>query len=113
MLANLDHTKELGLKIHQALAAGDTEHYAQLMHEHWIAKRERSKGMTNDRIDHWYDVGLKNGAMGGKLVGAGAGGFLMLFAEDPKRVRQAMAAEGLEEVRFRFDLDGSAVVARG
>ena len=68
--------------------------------------------MSNDRVDHWYEVGLRNGALGGKLVGAGAGGFLMFLAEDPKRLRVAMAAEGLNEVRFRFDLDGTTVVAR-
>lgn len=113
MLDNLDHTKALGRSIQDALVAGDTGKYAQLMHEHWMAKRGRSTGMTNDRIDEWYELGLANGALGGKLVGAGAGGFLMLFAEDPRSVRRAMADVGLDEVRFRFDLDGTTVVARG
>jgi D-glycero-alpha-D-manno-heptose-7-phosphate kinase len=113
MLDNLDHTKALGRSIQDALVAGDTAQYAKLMHEHWVAKRSRSAGMSNDRIDEWYDLGLRNGALGGKLVGAGAGGFLMLFAEDPRSVRRAMTEAGLDEVRFRFDLDGSTVVARG
>lgn len=113
MFDNLDHTKALGRSIQDALIAGDTGKYAKLMHEHWIAKRDRSKGMSNDRIDEWYDLGLANGALGGKLVGAGAGGFLMLFAEDARSVRRAMTDAGLVEVRFRFDLDGTSVVARG
>ncbi len=113
MLDNLDRTKELGFQIKDALLANDTARYAELMHEHWVAKRARSSGMSNDHIDRWYDIGRRNGALGGKLVGAGAGGFLMMFAEEPKRLRAALADEGLEEVRFRFDLDGSTVVTRG
>ena len=113
MLSALDHTKELGHEIHDALVSGDTERYAELMHEHWEAKRLRSTGMSNPDIDRWYEIGRSNGALGGKLVGAGAGGFLMLFADDPRRVRKALAAEGLSEVRFRFDLDGTTVLTRG
>ena len=69
--------------------------------------------MTNDRIDGCYAHALKNGALGGKLVGAGGGGFLLFYAEDPLRLRRAMSAEGLTELQFRFDHDGSTVLARG
>ena len=113
MLSALDHTKELGHRIHQALIEGRTEDYALLMHEHWEAKRQRSTGMSNPDIDRWYEIARANGAIGGKIVGAGAGGFLMLFADDPRSVRRALAAEGLSEVRFRFDLDGTTVLTRG
>jgi D-glycero-alpha-D-manno-heptose-7-phosphate kinase len=69
--------------------------------------------MSNDSIDELYRIALDNGARGGKLVGAGAGGFLMFYADDPAALRVAMAGKGLEETRFRFDFDGSAVLARG
>jgi len=80
------------------------------MHEHWERKRRRSSGMSNPHIDEWYELGRRNGAIGGKLVGAGGGGFLMFYAEDRTRLRAAMASAGLEEVRFRFDFEGTRVV---
>ncbi len=113
MLDALHHTKELGLEIKRTLEDGNTHLYGKLMHEHWLAKRERSPGMSNPAIDRWYELALANGAVGGKLVGAGAGGFLLLYAEEPRRVRQALTAAGLNELRFRFDHDGSTVVSRG
>jgi D-glycero-alpha-D-manno-heptose-7-phosphate kinase len=82
------------------------------MHQHWLAKRSRSDGMSNPEINRWYDIALANGALGGKLVGAGGGGFLLFYAEDAAAVRAAMTAEGLDEVRFFFDHDGSSVIVR-
>jgi D-glycero-alpha-D-manno-heptose-7-phosphate kinase len=81
-----------------------------LLHEHWEHKQRRSNGMTNSDIDRWYALGRANGALGGKLVGAGGGGFMMFYAEDHRRLRHAMAEAGLEEVRFRFDFDGTKVL---
>jgi len=107
MLANLHYVKELGLRSKDALIAGRTSEFGALMHEHWEHKRKRSHGMTNPHIDEWYDLGMKNGALGGKLVGAGGGGFLMFYAEDRNRVRHIMTKAGLEEVRFRFDFEGT------
>ena len=72
----------------------------------------RTDGISNAQIDEWYDIARRNGALGGKLVGAGAGGFLLFYAEDPKRVRRAIGDAGLPEVRFGFDHDGSVVLAR-
>ena len=66
--------------------------------------------MSNPRIDELYELGMKNGAVGGKLVGAGGGGFLMFYASDRNKLRRAMANAGLEEVRFRFDFEGTKVV---
>ena len=80
------------------------------MHEHWEHKKRRSGGMSNPQIDEWYRLGMKNGAVGGKLVGAGGGGFLMFMAEDRNKLRHTMAAAGLEEMRFRFDFEGTKVV---
>jgi D-glycero-alpha-D-manno-heptose-7-phosphate kinase len=112
MIENLHFVREVGEASKEALEAGDKKEFATLMHQHWLRKRERSSGMTNDRIDHWYDVGMANGALGGKLVGAGAGGFLLFYAQDPVSLRAAMAAEQLRETRFLFDHDGSVVLAR-
>jgi len=110
MLANLHYVKELGFRCQEALENGETARFGQLMHEHWEHKKKRSGGMSNPQIDQWYDLAMKNGAVGGKLVGAGGGGFLMFYAEDSKRLRRAMTVAGLEEVRFRFDFQGTKVL---
>lgn len=112
MLKNLERTKDLGLRIRRALEAGLPAEFGRLMHEHWESKRSRSNGMSNGAIDTWYEKGLASGAIGGKLVGAGTGGFLMFYAENPSSVREAMACEGLPETRFSFDLDGTTVLVR-
>jgi len=110
MLSNLHYVKRLGYQIRDALEAGQLARFGELLHEHWEHKKRRSGGISNPRIDQWYSLAMKNGAIGGKLVGAGGGGFLMFYAGDRNRLRQAMCAEGLEEVRFRFDFEGTKVV---
>jgi D-glycero-alpha-D-manno-heptose-7-phosphate kinase len=110
ILANLHYVKELGVRSREALEKGDTAGFGALMHEHWQHKKRRSGGMSNPHIDEWYELGMKNGAIGGKLVGAGGGGFLMFYAEDHRRLRSAMSKAGLEEVRFRFDFEGTKVL---
>ena len=110
MLANLHDVKALGLRSRQALEAGDTRQFGEIMHEQWEHKKKRSTGMSNPQIDEWYALGRANGAVGGKLVGAGGGGFLMFYAEDHRRLRGAMSQVGLEEVRFRFDFEGTKVL---
>ncbi|MGA2481383.1 MAG: galactokinase [Spirochaetia bacterium] len=110
MLENLHAVKEMGHRSRRVLEAGKTAEFGALMHEHWQMKKRRSQGMTNDRIDEWYELGRANGAVGGKIVGAGGGGFLMFYAEDRRRLKNAMSAAGLEEVRFRFDFEGTKVL---
>ncbi len=110
MVDNLHYVKELGRRSRGALEGGKPALFGEIMHEHWDRKRKRSSGMSNPKIDEWYEIGRKAGAIGGKLVGAGGGGFLMFYAPEPNRVRTAMAEVGLEEVRFRFDFDGTRVV---
>jgi D-glycero-alpha-D-manno-heptose-7-phosphate kinase len=110
MIQNLHYVKELGCRSQKALESGRTAEFGEIMHEHWLHKRRRSSGMSNSQIDEWYELGLKNGAIGGKLVGAGGGGFIMFYAENRKLLRQAMASAGLEEVRFRFDFEGTKVL---
>ena len=110
MLKNLHFVKELGYRSKEALESGDMILFGELMNEHWEHKKCRSAGMSNPQIDDWYDLAMKNGAIGGKLVGAGGGGFLMFMAQDRNKLRHTMAAKGLEEVRFRFDFEGTKVV---
>jgi D-glycero-alpha-D-manno-heptose-7-phosphate kinase len=110
MIRNLNYTKELGFRSMKALESGDTHLFGELLHEHWEHKKKRTGGMSAGRIDEWYDLGKNNGALGGKIVGAGGGGFLMFYAEDRTKLRQTMAKAGLEEVRFRFDFEGTKVV---
>jgi D-glycero-alpha-D-manno-heptose-7-phosphate kinase len=110
MLDNLHYVKELGYRSRAVLEAGDTHAFGELLHEHWEHKQRRSPGMSNAQINAWYALGRANGAVGGKLVGAGGGGFLLFYSEDHRRLRQAMAEAGLEEVRFRFDFDGTKVL---
>ena len=110
MLENLHHVKDLGLRSRDALVNSDTDLFGTLMHEHWEHKKRRSGGMSSPQIDEWYALGMENGALGGKLVGAGGGGFLMFYAADRNRLRGAMSRAGLEEVRFRFDFEGTKVL---
>ena len=110
MLKNLHYVKELGLRSREALESGNGEGFGKIMHEHWEHKKKRSGGMSNPKIDEWYELGMKNGAGGGKRVGAGGGGFLMFYAGDRQKLRHAMARAGLEEVRFRFDFEGTKIV---
>ena len=110
MLSNLHYVKELGYRSKAALERGNCREFGELMHEHWEHKKQRSTGMSNPHIDEWYELGRAHGAVGGKLVGAGGGGFLMFYADDRSRLRHAMSAAGLEEVRFRFDFEGTKVL---
>ena len=112
MVDSLHFVKENGLATKEALERGDTATFAELMDEHWRRKRRRSAMMSNDRIDRCYDMAMASGALGGKLVGAGSGGFLLFYAKDLDSLRAAMAAEGLSEVRFVFDFDGSSLLVR-
>jgi len=113
MVDNLHFVKELGYRSKEALEQGDLHEFAELMRVHWEYKKQRSGAMSNGDIDRWYQLALENGALGGKLIGAGGGGFLMFYAEEKRRLRQAMTAEGLREVRFGFDFEGTKVVLQG
>jgi D-glycero-alpha-D-manno-heptose-7-phosphate kinase len=112
MIANLHFVKALGRSSQDALEAGDLVRFATLMNEHWEYKKQRSPQMTNNQIDAWYELARANGAVGGKLIGAGGGGFLMFYTEDHVRLRHAMRQAGLEEVRFRFDFEGTKVIVQ-
>lgn len=107
ILENLHIVKDLGLRSKKALEDGKPDLFGEIMHEHWENKKKRSGGMSNPIIDEWYELGRKNGAIGGKLVGAGGGGFLMFYAENKSRLQKAMHKAGLENMRFKFDFNGA------
>ena len=110
MLNNLDDVKRMGIESKNALERGDLVTFAEIMNEHWEKKKKRSGGMSNPKIDEWYQLAMKNGALGGKLIGAGGGGFLMFFANDKPKLRQIMKNAGLEAVRFRFEMEGAKIL---
>ena len=110
MIDNLHFVKDLGYKSRRAFEQGDLEEFASIMNLHWEHKKQRSDAMSNNKINIWYDKAMENGALGGKLIGAGGGGFLMFYADDHKKLRHVMRQEGLQEIRFRFDFEGSKVV---
>ena len=112
MIDNLHFVKELGCQSRSDLEAGDLRKFADLMHVHWEHKKKRSGTMSTGAIDEKYELARANGALGGKLIGAGGGGFQMFYTEDKTRVRRAMRAAGLREVRFRFDFQGTTVVTQ-
>ena len=110
MIENLHFVKDLGLQSQKALETGDLGEFARLMDVHWQRKKQRSGNMSNPRINEWYDLAMANGASGGKLIGAGGGGFLMFYATDKVRLRHTMRQAGLKEVRFRFDFEGTKLL---
>jgi D-glycero-alpha-D-manno-heptose-7-phosphate kinase len=110
MIENLHFVKDLGLQSQRALENGNLEEFARLMDVHWQRKKQRSGGMSNPKINEWYDLAMANGALGGKLIGAGGGGFLMFYADDKSKLRHAMRQAGLSEVRFRFDFEGTKLL---
>jgi D-glycero-alpha-D-manno-heptose-7-phosphate kinase len=110
MIENLHYVKALGQDSRSALAGGNLRRFAEIMHVHWEHKKKRSQAMSNPCIDEWYELARKNGALGGKLIGAGGGGFLMFYTESKTCLRGAMRRAGLREVRLRFDFSGTGPV---
>jgi D-glycero-alpha-D-manno-heptose-7-phosphate kinase len=110
MIENLHFVKDLGLRTRAALESDNVDQLGPLMDEHWRFKKQRSASMSNAMIEEWYGLAMRSGATGGKLIGAGGGGFLMFYAEDKKRLRRALNEAGLKEVRWRFDYEGTKVI---
>ena len=109
---SLHRTKELGLRIKEVLEQGNLDQFGLLLHEHWENKKRRSSQISDARIDRWYTAARESGALGGKIIGAGGGGFLMLYCPNGKKasVRRAMSAEGLHEMSYNFDFQGAKVL---
>ncbi len=113
MIDSLHFARSLGLEIRDALESGQVAGFGPLMHQHWLRKRSRCRSMSTSYIDQLYDLALsRGGATGGKLVGAGGSGFLLLHTHDRRRLRDTMLSAGLSEMDFSFDFDGSVVLLR-
>jgi D-glycero-alpha-D-manno-heptose-7-phosphate kinase len=110
MLNGLKKIKEWGIEIKNSLEKGDLDNFGHIMNEHWYEKKKRSSIMSNPKIDFWYNEAIKNGAIGGKLVGAGGGGFLMFYAKNKEKLEAHFLKLGLEQVRFKFDFEGTKVI---
>ncbi|MBI2633866.1 MAG: galactokinase [Parcubacteria group bacterium] len=110
MIESLHHTQKLAHDIRKILEAGEFKEFGEIMNEHWQHKKQRSSKISNPQIDYWYDLALQNGAVGGKLVGAGGGGFLLFYSEDRDKLISAMTNAGLKYVPFKFDFTGSKVL---
>jgi D-glycero-alpha-D-manno-heptose-7-phosphate kinase len=111
VVRSLREIKDIGREISEAISKGNLRRFGELLDVHWQSKKRLSKGISNPQIDAWYELAKRNGAIGGKISGAGGGGFLMLYCEENKaRLREAMRAAGLRELKFRFDFEGSKVV---
>jgi D-glycero-alpha-D-manno-heptose-7-phosphate kinase len=108
-IKSMHRIKEIGKEIKFALENDEVSTFGRLMNEHWLEKKKISTKMTSGRIDKWYDKAMASGALGGKLMGAGGGGFLLFCADNGRRkeLRSAMEAEGLRYMDFRFDWEGS------
>ena len=112
MLNNLHQIKKIGLESKKILENGDLNDFGRIMHEHWQYKKERSQFMTNKKIDFLYNFAIKNGALGGKLIGAGGGGFLLFYANDTKLLQKKFAKLGFLRTDFEFDFEGSKLVVK-
>ncbi len=110
MIKNLDYIKELGYQSRDAFESGDLSKFATILNTHWEHKKKRSGKMSNKKIDETYEYALKNGALGGKLIGAGGGGLLLFYTTDKIRLRKAMEKTGMDEIRFRFEWEGSKIL---
>lgn len=112
MLNNLHQIKKIGLESKKILENGDLNDFGRIMHEHWQYKKERSQFMTNKKIDFLYNFAIKNGALGGKLIGAGGGGFLLFYTNDSKLLEKKFAKLGFSKTDFQFDFEGSQLVVK-
>jgi len=111
VVESLREIKDIGIEIRDSIVGGNLRRIGELLDVHWQAKKRLSDGITNKRIDDWYELAKRNGAIGGKISGAGGGGFLMLYCEGGKRrLREEMYRAGLTELNFRFEFEGSKVV---
>lgn len=112
-LQRMHRIKEIGHEVYRLLVSGDIDRYGELLHEHWLSKRGLASKMTDERIDEYYEAARRAGAIGGKLMGAGGGGFFMFYVRpaEKRTVLEALSKIGLRTLRFRFDLDGAKIMA--
>jgi D-glycero-alpha-D-manno-heptose-7-phosphate kinase len=104
--------KELGLAIRHALEAGDLDTFGELLHRSWVQKRELAPNISSDSINQVYELARSKGARGGKITGAGGGGFLLFYCDQlhQKAVTEALEGAGLRRLAFAFDTEGAQIV---
>jgi D-glycero-alpha-D-manno-heptose-7-phosphate kinase len=110
MIDNLHFVRELGYRSREAIESGNLARYGEIMHEHWLHKKKRSPLMSNADIDRWYELARENGAIGGKVIGAGGGGFLLFYTEEKAKLRAALKKAGLMEIKLAFDYEGTKIL---
>jgi len=110
MIDNLHRVRELGHQTREVIESGNLTRYGEIMHEHWLHKKKRSSAMSNPEIDGWYELARANGAIGGKLIGAGGGGFLLFYTEEKAKLRAALRNADLMEVKLGFDYEGTKIL---
>ncbi len=110
---SLHKIKRLGIETEEILRNGTIDRYADLLRHHWEAKKRLSDEITNGRINKIYELAVAKGAMGAKLIGAGGGGYFLLYCNEKSKreqIRNAMRQEGLEELHYRFDFTGTTIL---
>lgn len=112
-LDSLHIIKNLGIATEEILRTGELDRYADFLKQHWAEKQRLSDAVTNGRINRLYEIAMKNGGMGAKLIGAGGGGYLLVYCSDAhkrEQVKHAFQQEGLEQLYYGFDLGGTTVL---
>ena len=110
MIRNLDEIKEMGIFSKSALLRGNFIEYGNILNEHWKLKKKRSNLMSNKKINYLYDYAIRNGAIGGKLIGAGGGGFLMFYSNNKKKLEKSFLSKGILKMNYKFDMRGTEIL---
>ena len=111
VMESLNYIKESGYKILESVESGNITDLGILFDEHWKYKKKMAQGISSPELDQMYELAKENGAIGGKISGAGGGGFFTLYCEDNKsKLREAMKKAGLRELTFDFDFEGTKVL---
>jgi D-glycero-alpha-D-manno-heptose-7-phosphate kinase len=113
VIESMHKIKDIGKQIKNSLLNDDIDNFGYLLNEHWLIKKSISNQMSSSNIDNWYNIGIQNGALGGKIMGAGGGGFLLFCVkpENRKKLKLAMENQGLKYMNFKFDFEGVKVLA--
>ncbi len=111
VIDSLHQIKEIGYQTKDVLEKGKLSEFGKLLHDHWLCKKALSPKVSSKIIDSWYDLAIESGASGGKIMGAGSGGFFMFYCDKGKeKVRQALLLKGLTELQVNFDFQGTTIL---
>ncbi|MBU2592795.1 GHMP kinase, partial [Patescibacteria group bacterium] len=104
---------KLAKELKNSLEKNSLDRFGELLHQNWQLKKQMANGITNAEIDQWYNLARKNGAVGGKILGAGGGGFLLLYAPKEKQEQIKAALSKLKNTPFSFEPEGSKIIYFG